>query len=235
MRSQPPAAPAGALHPMKSAANRSRSHTDTGLSLVEMVVAIGIVMIVLTSALSVFVLAKKAQQTGEGTDQATQLAYEQIERIRQMDWTDIGFRNSVYDATIQGATTTTTTTSAADYATKATIASGESTVLFASPTLGSADIKPYQTITSHNNTFRVYTAITYGRNPTLGLPATSSTTGTNQYSFKRVTVTIHWNASGNGTAYRIPAESWFAPEAEDAVPPGVPCIKEDTGRECSLP
>lgn len=216
--------------------------SDAGLSLVEMVVAIGIVMVVLTSALSVFVLAKKSQQTAEGTDQATQIANEQIERIRQLDWTDIGFQQGVWNSTVTGATArTSTATTAADYqgttpsdgAGGATLVSGESQVIFTTTALGDSDIKPYRTMQSHNNTFRVYTAITYGRNTALGLPTSSATTGAGQYTFKRVTVTVHWRASGNGTPYRVVAQSWFAPEAEDAVPPGVPCLIEETKQPCA--
>lgn len=235
-----------------ASAHSRHQHRDAGLTLVEMVVSVGIVMVVLTAALSVFVLAKKAQQTAEGTDQATQLAYEQIERIRQQDWIDIGFQPSVMP-TIQGATAReATSTTDADYrgiapmndgAGGATIPSGETQVLFSTNTRGSADIKPYQTLTASNNKFRVYTSITYGAldfngdgaHDTYDLPSTSSTTGLNQYTFKRVTITVHWQASGNGTAYKITAETWFAPEAEDAVPPGVPCIREEDGKECSLP
>lgn len=217
----------------------ARPRTDDGLSLVEMVVAVGIVMVVLTSALSVFVLAKKAQQTAEGTDQASQLAYEHIERIRQLDWTDIGFRQTVYNAALAGSTPQGATTTTTDYATNATIASGEQarTVLFSSGAIGAADIKPYQVITANGNRFRVYTAITFGVYDLNGdgsndLPTNSATTNAGQYSFKRVTVTVHWNASGNGSAYRVYAESWFAPEAEDAVPPGVPCLIEETQAAC---
>lgn len=223
-----------------STRSAARRRTDEGLSLVEMVVAVGIVMVVLTSALSVFVLAKKAQQTAEGTDQATQLAYEHIERIRQLDWTDIGFRQTAYNAALSGGVAAgSTTTTAADYAAKATIASGEQarTVLFTSGTMGAGDIKPYQVITANGNKYRVYTAITFGvydlnGDGTNDLPTNSATTSLGQYSFKRVTVTVHWNASGNGSAYRVYAESWFAPEAEDAIPPGVPCLVEETRAAC---
>lgn len=210
-------------------------HSDEGLSLVEMVVAIGVVLIVLTSALSVFVIAKKAQQTAEGTDQASQIAYDQIERIRQLDWTDIGFQQTVYNATANGAVAQgATSTTDSDWASNITLYSGEesSVVKFSTTALGDPSIKPYQTIKSHNNTFRVYTVITFGRNASLGLPATSGTTGAGQYTFKRVTVTVHWKAAGNGQPYRVVAESWFAPEAEDAVPPGVPCFIEETRAAC---
>lgn len=214
--------------------------SDAGLSLVEMVVAIAVVMVVLTSALSVFVLAKKSQQTAEGTDQASQIANEQIERIRQLDWKDIGFQNdawddSIYGSTVGGATSTTNS----DWATHVTTYSGEegSFVKFNPISgvypLGDPDIKPYRREASHNNTFRVYTAITFGRNTTLGLPTSSSTTGAGQYTFKRVTVTVRWRAAGNGPWYEVVAESWFAPEAEDAVPPGVPCLIEETRTPCA--
>lgn len=216
--------------------------SDAGLSLVEMVVAIGIVMVVLTSALSVFVLAKKSQQTAEGTDQASQIGYEQIERIRQLDWTDIGFRSDVWDATTYGATLRgATSTTNSDWANNITLYAGEegSHVKF-NPVggvypFGDTDIKPYRTVKSHNNTFYVYTAITFGRDTSLSLPATSATTGAGQYTFKRVTVTTRWQAAGNGPWYEVVAESWFAPEAEDAVPPGVPCFKEEDLKECTLP
>jgi type II secretory pathway pseudopilin PulG len=229
------------LHAATSPPSAPRKRADDGLSLVEMVVAVGIVMVVLTSALSVFVLAKKAQQTAEGTDQASQLAYEQIERIRQLDWTDIGFQPAVMTTISGSVARAQDSTTGPEYrgespyndgAGGATMASGESQVLFLTNALGDDEIKPYQTVTVSNNKFRVYTSISYGGDPALGLPATSATTSPWQYSFKRVTVTVYWKASGNGSAYRVSAESWFAPEAEDAVPPGVPCLIEETRAAC---
>lgn len=200
----------------------TRPHRDQGLTLIEMVVAIGITIVVLVSALSVFVMAKKAQQTAEGTDRATQLANSRIERIRQQDWRDIGFRDvETFAPTVTTGPTTATTINADEYA---AYTGTEATVKFAPATSpwGAADVKPYETTTYHDTKFTIYTAITYGAAPTLGLPTTNAQALT--YSFKRVKVTVKWQSSGNGAHHQITTESWFAPEAQDAAPPSVTTI-----------
>lgn len=209
----------------------TRPTRDEGLTLAEMVVAIGIVMIVLIAALSAFVTAKKAQQTAEGTDRAIQTANSRIERIRQLDWADIGFYQDTYINATNGAVAMgDPKTTSDDYLATIPIVEGspESPVGY----LGTTDtstveankIKPYEVTTETRNKFHVYTTITWGRNAALGLPYVTGPyySTANPYSFKRVTVTIKWQSGGNGAWHKTTTETWFAPEGHDAAPPGVP-------------
>lgn len=198
---------------------RRANTNDAGLTLIEMVVSIGIVMAVLVAVLSVFVTAKKAQATAEGTDGATQLATSQLEQIRQLDWRDIGFDNPTYVTATTAGTKGATATTAADYA--AHMPSGESSVRFTTPP--PITLKPYATVTDRN-TFTVYTTITWGveaelqaLNPT----QTSATTLAGQYTFKRVRVTVEWKSGGSGAAHTVTNETWFAPDGSDEAPPSV--------------
>lgn len=192
---------------------------DDGLTLIEMVVAIGVLMIVLVSSLAVFITVQKSQQTAEGTDRAIQLANSRLERIRQLDWQQIGFYQNTYNATTSGTNYTTY------------VPSGEATIILGSTdpnTVEANKIKPYEVTAAAEarNTFTVYTTITWGRDPSLGLPSTSATTASGQYSFRRVRVTVIWKSNGNGATHKVVTESWFAPKGFHEAPPGVPVANE---------
>lgn len=210
----------------------TRPGRDEGLTLAEMVVAIGIVMVVLVAALSAFVTAKKAQQTAEGTDRATQVANSRIERIRQMDWVDIGFYSNTYTTATNGATALgDPKTTTADYLATIPVIEGspEASVVFGTtdPNTAANQIKPYEVTTEALNKFHVYTTITWGRNTALGLPYIATPySASNPYSFKRVTITIKWRSGGTGNLHSQTTETWFAPEGHDAAPPGVPVFFE---------
>lgn len=212
----------------------TRPRRDEGLTLAEMVVAIGIVMIVLVAALSAFVGAKKAQQTAEGTDRAIQVANSRIERIRQLDWVDIGFYQDTYTNATNGATAMgDPKTTSADYLATLPIIEGspEAPVGYlgaTDPNTAANQIKPYEVTTETRNKFHVYTTITWGRNTALGLPYATGPyySAANPYSFKRITVTIKWRSNGNGASHTTTTETWFAPEGIDAAPPGVPVFVE---------
>ena len=189
---------------------------DHGFTLIEAMVAMTVIMMVLLAVAAALLSVSKSQQYSEGTDRATQIANDRIERIRQMDWVDIGFYDNTY------------TTPPGEYGTHAP--SGETQVRLGtapSGTTGCSDnerddiLCPYYLDTSLKNRMKVYTYITYGRDTSLGLPATSSTTPAGGYSFKRVKVVVDWTIPGSSEQKITVNETWFAPEAEDTVPPGV--------------
>jgi Tfp pilus assembly protein PilV len=203
---------------MKRTPTRRFARADDGLTMMEMVVAVGVLMVVMLSTLGVFLTVQHAQQHAEGTDRATQLATSRIERIRQLAWRDIGFYQNTYN----------TTTSSTDYSTR--IPSGEATVILGTtdPNTVANRINPYEVTTEHRNRFTVYTTITYGVDSALGLPRTSATSGTNQYSFKRVRVTVEWQASGTGQVHTVVNESWFSPQSFEQAPPAISVTMETT-------
>lgn len=190
---------------------------DDGLTLVEMVVALGILMVVLIASLSVFITVQHSQQTAEGTDRAIQLANSRIERIRQLDWRDIGFYENTYNGAVAGT----------DYESKYRAPLAETSVKLG-PTEPSANMTPvdnrllpYQVTVESRNRFTVYTTITYGRDTSLSLPQSSGTTGPSEYSFKRVRVSVTWKSNGTGAPHTVVSESWFAPQGYEEAPPGV--------------
>lgn len=198
---------------------------DDGLTLIEMVVAMGVLMVVLLSSLSVFVTVMASQRTAEGTDRAIQLANHRIERIRQQDWRDIGFYNATYLAAI----------ASTDYA----VPPGESSV-FIDPDVApvaAADITPYEVTTAERTKYTIYTTITWGVHPILGGPIESGSTtedlcadGTVDpvcqqfYSFKRIRVTVKWTSSGTSTPHNVVIETWISPEVGDEAPPHISSV-----------
>jgi Tfp pilus assembly protein PilW len=210
----------------------SRAHPrlryrDDGLTLMEMVVAIGILMVVLVASLSVFITVQYAQRTAEGTDRAIQLANGRIERIRQLDWNQVGFYDNTFNASANAGSKTDNGTTAADYNAVA-MPSGESTVRVGTTdpnTIPANIIDPYQVTTETGTKFSVYTTITWGTHPTYGAPTESGSTGTptdnERYSFKRVRVTVTWQSGGNGASHKTVNETWFAPQSDDEAPPGI--------------
>lgn len=184
------------------------------MTLIEMMAALTVVMIVLVSLVAALINSEKAQQISEGTDRATQIAQSRIERIRQMNWADIGFYTDTYG------------TPPAEYTTYAP--AGETRVCLGStdPNEGLNVIQPFYEDTSLKNRMKVYTYITWGRDSTLGRNATPTGCPNSTYSFKRVKVVVDWTPPG-GTQRRLTVnETWFSPDAEDAVPPGVPIYVE---------
>jgi type II secretory pathway pseudopilin PulG len=148
---------------MVSTSRARPRYNDDGLTLVEMVVALGILMVVLTASLSVFITVQHSQQTAEGTDRAIQLANSRIERIRQLDWRNIGFYDNTYNTAVAGT----------DYETGYRAPLAETTVKLG-PTEPTANISPvdnrilpYQVTAESRNRFTVYTTITYGRDTSL--------------------------------------------------------------------
>ena len=200
------------------------SRTDDGVTLMELVVAIGVLMVVLSASLAVFITVQKSQQTAEGTDRAIQLANGRIERIRQLDWEDIGFYNDTFYTDIAGT----------DYNTRETVMKATATQENPEPettvSLGDTEtntgtniITPYEITTEIRNKFTVYTTITWGRNAALGLPYTFAPySPADPYSYKRVRVTVIWQSNGNGGEHSVTSETWFAPQGYDKAPPGVP-------------
>lgn len=181
------------------------------MTLIEMMAALTVVMIVLVSLVAALINSEKAQQISEGTDRATQIAQARIERIRQLDWANIGFY------------TNTLGSPPAEYATYAP--AGETRIILGptDPNTGLNVIQPYYVDNSLKNPLKVYTYITWGRDTSLGLPTTATGGGT--YSFKRVKVVVDWTPPG-GTQRRLTInETWFAPDAEDAIPPGIPLFE----------
>lgn len=201
------------------------TRSEDGLTLAEMVVAIGIIMVVLVASLSGFITVKRAQAVAEGTDRAAQLANSRIERIRQVNWVEVGFHTTTFNATTTSATVTDAATTTANYN---QYMPAETTVKFTTPEndTGVNIIKPYETTTESGNKFQVYTTITYGVFAGLGLPRTTASTPTNGYSYKRVRVAVVWRSNGNGAIHTTRAETWFAPEGVDATPPGITLLNE---------
>lgn len=193
--------------PTAPAAHRARTRApDEGITLIEMVVALGILLGALVTLVAALLGSQKAQQISEGTDRATQIAQSRIERIRQLDWADIGFYSNTYGSP------------PSEYATYRP--AGESNVMVGptDPNTGLNVIQPYYVDNSLKNPFKVYTYITWGSDSSLGLPTTS---GTGTYSFKRVKVVVDWTAPSSAQKRLTINETWFAPDSEDAVPPGV--------------
>lgn len=80
-------------HPMSN--RRARNPvTDAGLTLVEMVVALGIITVLLLSAGGALVSLQSTQKFGEATDRANQLAADRIEQIRKVPWEKMGMNPS---------------------------------------------------------------------------------------------------------------------------------------------
>lgn len=211
--------PASRVHP------RPRRRDD-GLTLVEMVVALGILMVVLVASLSVFITVQYSQRTAEGTDRAIQLANGRIERIRQLNWNQIGFYNNTFTANAAATAQSDNATTSSDYNAVA-MPAGETTVSVGTTeptsTLPANIIDPYQVTTETGTKFNVYTTITWGTHPTLGAPTQSGSTlpSDQYYSFKRVRVTVTWQTGGTGAPHKTVNETWFAPQGEDEAPPGI--------------
>lgn len=219
---------------------RYRRHGDDGLTLIEMVVAIGVLMVVLLSSLAVFVTVQHAQQTAEGTDRAIQLINSRIERIRQLDWTTAGFDQNDYDAVWSACACASVKS---DYDTNYRSIDGnvESTVFIprsaAAPAVevAPADLKPYEVTTEARNKFEVFTTITWGtkrygsESAVQAANRESDTTqsGPEFYSFKRVRITVVWKSNGTGSTHRTVDESWFSPKGYQEVPPNIP-VHTDT-------
>lgn len=72
--------------PWRSTTDRN----DDGLTLVEMVVALGIITVLLLSAGSALVALQRTQRFGEASDRATQLAADRVEQIRKVPWNKMG-------------------------------------------------------------------------------------------------------------------------------------------------
>lgn len=205
---------------------------DDGLTLAEMVVALGIIMVVLIASLSAFITVQHSQQTAEGTDRAIQLANDRIERIRQNDWPLVGFAQSVYDSALSAAGPTIKT----DYDTNYLRFDGtlEDSVLFDASTPGVTNLNqvtPYEVTTEARNRFSVYTTITWGRGTIDGITLpleTATTAGADYYTFKRVRVTVTWRSGGNGQLHRVVNETWLAPKGFHEAPPGIPVENETT-------
>lgn len=201
-------------HPAPGHTPASRRSSDAGLTLIEMVVAIGVVVCVLIASLSVFITVAKSQRVAEGTDRAIQLANSKIERIRELDWPDIGFYQTVHDAAI-----------AADSGYGGTNANditfpGPATGVSATPancTAQLCDITPSQTVVT-GYTFTVRTYIRWANSA----PHTTALADGQWYDIKDVKVVVSWQTSGtSGGTHTVTDETWFAPDSSDEVPPGI--------------
>lgn len=196
---------------------RARGRSDDGFTLAEVVVAVGVTMVVLLSGLAVFITVASAQRTAEGTDRAVQLANSRIERLRQMDWDDIGFYTNTYNTDV---------TAAGSAAYAANQPPSEPVVILGPTEQNTAAnvVHPYAISTSAESQtlFKIYTYATWGADSALGLPRTSaSQPATNQYTYKRVRVVITWTNPGSTVLHKVTSETLFSPAANDAVPPGI--------------
>lgn len=201
--------------PSEPSVTPTTARKDDGFTLAEVVVAMGVLMTVLLAALSVFVTVASSQRTAEGTDRAVQLSNSRIERLRQLDWKDIGFYDNTYNADVSSAGTV-YTDGAPTGETKVSLGATEANS-------GANIVHAYDVATSEQTLFKVYMWITWAKASPgdTYTNAAYTTANENKYASKRVKITITWTNSGSTQVHSITNETSFAPTANDAVPPGV--------------
>ncbi len=179
---------------------RMRRDADAGLTLIEMVVALGVIVVVLAAAGATFVTVLTAQRAAEGTDRAVQLANDQIEQSRKVPWASLG----VYSGD-------------AGYRSSVTYPGGpEDTVtLGATRPAGARSPLPQATVT-RSNQFTVRTDITWALDPVTGAAPSNGSPG---YAYKRVHVTVTWR-QGQATK-RFDDETLRAPTLAEQIPVAV--------------
>lgn len=194
-----------------------RTGKDAGLSLIEMVVAVGITMVVVLAMGAALVGAQQSQRVAEATDRATQIANDQIEKARQRPWSTLGFYTNTYDTTgtYNGVTYQTAFKPCATCPT-------ESPVIFSGNDPVTNTANQLRPVVAENatlkNKFTVHTYITLAQGGSVGTPA--STGSTNSYTYKRVRVVVSWKV---GSRIRdVTIETLIAPTTADEVPPYVP-------------
>lgn len=198
---------------------RQRARDDAGLTLAEMVVAVGILMVVLIATVAALTTTYKAQRVAEGTDRATQIANDRIERFRQLDWKDIGFYSDTYNTSAGPAYGTYFPRNGSGGPEQSIVNTSATSPLPAGTDRDRS--KAYYVDTSLKNRFEVYTYITWGDPPVPGYGSIPTSPSGGPYTFKRVRVVVLWSVSGSGAQKVTVNESWFAPDSSDAIPPGV--------------
>lgn len=172
---------------------------DCGFTLVEVVVALGMILIIM-AVLGVGILeTERAQRTAEAMNQAVQEASSVLHTDSTGGWGNIGFY-----------------TDEPGYA--ATAANGEQTVALGSVSpAGWVDrfIPPTATATIGRYTYAISTSITWADDSSAG---TSSTTPT--FHYKRILVTVA--ATHDGETAKVTQQSLIAPSPLDYAPPNAP-------------
>lgn len=183
---------------------------QAGLTLIEMVVALGIVALVLVSAGTAFTAALSSQRFTESHDRAVQVAQDYLQRLLKVPFSRLGVyaNDPGYQRVVGGELTVTLGATRPP-----------SAPVWMAPTfLTSADPTQSNSVTyqNHGNPFRVQESITWVQDPANGLnPAGGG--GQPSYGYKRITITVSW--ADQTRTHTVTAEDVRAPNSGEAIPP----------------
>lgn len=188
------------------------ANCDEGFTLIELVVALGMLVLVFVAAAGAIIGGYHTQQDAEGIDHATSLAADRLSQVSELGWSNIGFYQDQYGAGVAAAGGTN------GYGTDGT---SDPTVILG-PTAPSAAptgvvLNPYYSDTSHGGTMYVTTYITYASSSSPTLPQRAGSG--DPYTWKRVTVRVAWFV--NGVRHTTTSQELIAPTINDEVPPGI--------------
>lgn len=164
---------------------------QSGVTLIETIVAIGVVTVVLLAAGAAMATSSVAQRLAEATDRAIHLANDRLETIRTLPWDQVGLHPSSPGYT----------TYVADL--------GEYTVELPDPPTR-PELVPHQHQAGSHGQYTVDTTITYARQP--GQPAPTG----GDYAAKRVRVTVSWTSRGK--PHSVTSQMLRAPTPAEQIP-----------------
>lgn len=184
------------------------------MTLVEVMVALVIVTITMTALLATLITGVKAGRVAEGRARANQIAADELERLRYIDWDELGFYTS-------------------DFGTFPVFHDGESVVsLGALPPVGRGDAPlPIRTVTVDSRDYTVETWVTWE-----GSSSSTPNDGT-KYAAKRISITVSYDeqdqtrfVSSEGLRAPLPTEMKPPAGASGVVQPvtlSVPAVQYD--------
>lgn len=171
---------------------RSRTTPEAGFSLVECVVALGLVTLVMLFAGSSLVQAARADRASAGRATADAVAGDTLESLRAVPWAAVGFytTDTGYAATAAGEPTVTLT--------------GQRDPRSPSPAP--------RDVTAAGVAYRVTTRVTWATDTTA-----NPTAPADGYRYKREVVVVEWNVGG--ATYMTSATALRSPSPADQTPP----------------
>ena len=219
----------------RSVPNRLQRHrsmslpcNDDGLSVIEMVVAIGVTMVVLLSSGAAFVRMGEAQRSAEGADRGTQMIQDKLETIRKLPYDLVGCYGDDKYPPVTGASVCPVNVPQTNPSSPVNSSNGERVVNLGPtrPVLDPSGVSPVAIQDAviggaAGNKYRVTTVVTWAD---LSIPGrtfalTPAATAVPPYAAKRVTVTASWTL---GTKTRSVTRQWLrSPTPVEVVPVSV--------------
>jgi prepilin-type N-terminal cleavage/methylation domain-containing protein len=174
-------------------ASMDRLQDDEGVSLIEMLIALLILGVVLSATASTLISSFVAIGGNENRTRAVALANEELENLRALPWTDVGYYgNDTFPAGMSAASPT--------------------VILGSTRPVNARAPRPVRVYTERNPVMTVTRRIEWVDNP-----STSSSTGPSDQDYKRLAVNVSW-VDPSGATRTLDAETLRAPTPSEGDP-----------------